>query len=100
MISKNRTDNVNFATPWPTDDPGISRRQSREIQQALLDRGYDIGAADEMIGDKTRQAIQTSNASKASILMAVLGMKLYRMLVVDNATAPMQRCPHSKITHD
>ena len=33
MISKNRTDNVNFATPWPTDDPGISRRQSRANQR-------------------------------------------------------------------
>ena len=93
MISKNRTDNVNFATPWPTDDPGISRRQSREIQQALLDRGYDIGAADGMIGDKTRQAIQDFQRQQGVNPDGRAGMKLYRMLVVDNATAPMQGAP-------
>ena len=93
MISKNRTDNVNFATPWPTDDRGISRRQSREIQQALLDRGYDIGAADGMIGDKTRQAIQDFQRQQGVNPDGRAGMKLYRMLVVDNATAPMQGAP-------
>lgn len=93
MISKNHTDNVNFATPWPTDDPGISRRQSREIQQALLDRGYDIGAADGMIGDKTRQAIQDFQRQQGVNPDGRAGMKLYRMLVVDNATAPMQGAP-------
>lgn len=93
MISKNRTDNVNFATPWPTDDPGISRRQSREIQQALLERGYDIGAADGMIGDKTRQAIQDFQRQQGVNPDGRAGMKLYRMLVVDNATAPMQGAP-------
>ncbi len=93
MISKNRTDNVNFATPWPTDDPGISRRQSREIQQALLDRGYDIGAADGMIGDKTRQAIQDFQRQQGVNPDGRAGMKLYRMLVVDNANAPMQGAP-------
>lgn len=43
---------------WPTDDPGTSRAERREIQQLLLARGYDIGVVDGMIGDKTRQAIQ------------------------------------------
>lgn len=46
-----------FATPWPTDDPGLSRAERRELQQLLLDRGHDIGEADGMIGTKSRQAI-------------------------------------------
>jgi lytic murein transglycosylase len=46
------------AAPWPTDDPGLSRAERREVQQRLLDRGYDIGAVDGMIGSVTRQAIR------------------------------------------
>ncbi|MCB1962830.1 MAG: lytic murein transglycosylase [Rhodocyclaceae bacterium] len=46
-----------FATPWPTDDPGLGRRARRELQQLLLDRGHDIGEVDGMIGSRTRAAI-------------------------------------------
>ena len=44
-------------TPWPTDDPGLSRAQRRELQVLLLKRGYDIGEADGAIGARTRAAI-------------------------------------------
>lgn len=47
-----------FVTAWPTDDAGTSRAERREIQTYLLNKGYDIGAADGLIGDKTRQAIR------------------------------------------
>lgn len=43
--------------PWPTDDAGTSRAERREIQTYLISKGYDIGEADGLIGDKTRQAI-------------------------------------------
>jgi hypothetical protein len=46
-----------FHTPWPTDDPGLSRAQKRELQALLTRRGYDVGAPDGAIGDKTRAAI-------------------------------------------
>lgn len=45
-------------TPWPTDDPGLSRVQRRELQTLLLARGHDIGEVDGMIGTATRRAIQ------------------------------------------
>ncbi|MFV3308320.1 lytic murein transglycosylase [Pseudomonas sp. NY15181] len=45
-------------TAWPTDDPGLSRVQRKELQELLQQRGYDIGKADGMIGDVTRRAIQ------------------------------------------
>ena len=47
-----------FSTIWPTDDAGTSRAERREIQQFLIQRGYDIGEVDGLIGDKSRQAIQ------------------------------------------
>ena len=46
-----------FATPWPTDDRGLSRAERRELQAMLLKRGYDIGAPDGAIGTKTKLAI-------------------------------------------
>ena len=46
-----------IAAAWPTDDPGLSRAQRRELQTALLALGHDIGAADGMVGSATRRAI-------------------------------------------
>ncbi|WP_445116960.1 lytic murein transglycosylase [Acinetobacter sp. WZC-1] len=47
-----------FSKAWPTDDAGTSRAERREIQNYLLKKGYPIGDADGLIGDKTRQAIR------------------------------------------
>ena len=58
LITSNH-DNVGFATPWPTDDPGLSRAENRELQTLLLARGHDIGQPDGLIGAKTRTAIRT-----------------------------------------
>ena len=45
-------------TPWPTDDPGLSRADRRDLQTRLVQRGYDLqGKIDGVIGDKTREAI-------------------------------------------
>jgi lytic murein transglycosylase len=46
-----------FATPWPTDDPGLDRMQRRELQALLLARGHDIGEVDGLVGTRTRRAI-------------------------------------------
>jgi lytic murein transglycosylase len=47
-----------FATPWPTDDAGLSRAERRELQGLLTMRGHDIGPIDGMLGDASRQAIR------------------------------------------
>ncbi len=44
-------------TPWPTDDPGLSREQRRELQALLNQRGYQVGDPDGVIGTKTKEAI-------------------------------------------
>lgn len=50
-------------TPWPTNDPGLSRAERREVQTLLMRRGYDLdGKADGVIGTKTRQAISDFQA--------------------------------------
>ena len=42
---------------WPTDDPGLSRAERRELQQLLVRRGHDIGEVDGMIGKASREAL-------------------------------------------
>lgn len=46
--------------PWPTDDPGLSRAERRELQRLLIAKGYDVGEPDGMIGTRTRQALQAA----------------------------------------
>lgn len=49
-----------FVTPWPTDDPGLSRAERRELQALLIARGHDIGEPDGMIGSRTREALKAA----------------------------------------
>jgi lytic murein transglycosylase len=68
---------------WPTNDPGLSRAERREMQTLLMRRGYDLdGKADGVIGTKTKQAIsdfQTRSGmhpdgrASASVLAALRG---------------------------
>ena len=45
-------------TPWPTDDPGLTRVERREVQALLEQHGYDVGGKhDGVMGTKTREAI-------------------------------------------
>src|SRR5690606_28998252 len=37
-------------TPWPTDDPGLSRAERLQLQKLLIAQGYNIGEADGKIG--------------------------------------------------
>ncbi len=46
-----------IAAPWPTDDPGLSRAERRELQALLAKHGYDVGPPDGAIGAKTKSAI-------------------------------------------
>jgi lytic murein transglycosylase len=46
-----------IVTRWPTDDPGLSRIERRELQTLLAKRGYDVGQPDGAIGNRTKEAI-------------------------------------------
>ena len=58
LLSDRLRGGTGIAAAWPTDDPGLSRVQRRQLQTLLLARGYSIGAADGMVGTLTRRAIQ------------------------------------------
>lgn len=52
-----------FQKAWPTDDPGLSRAERRELQERLNAAGFDAGNADGMIGPRTRTAIEAFQTS-------------------------------------
>ena len=51
-----------FAAAWPTDDPGLSRAERRELQTLLVKLGHDIGEIDGAIGARTREALKAELA--------------------------------------
>lgn len=53
-----------FFTPWPTDDPGLSRAQVRELQAWLQQRGHSLVRADGVMGRNTRDAIAAEFAAR------------------------------------
>jgi lytic murein transglycosylase len=69
-----------FATPWPTDDPGLSRAERRELQGLLLMRGHDIGAIDGMLGEKSRAAIRAEQSRLGVEATGRAGQKLLKAL--------------------
>jgi peptidoglycan hydrolase-like protein with peptidoglycan-binding domain len=69
-----------FATPWPTDDPGLSRAERRELQTLLVARGHDIGEIDGMLGDKSRVAIREEQARLGQTVSGRGGQKILRAL--------------------
>jgi len=79
-----------FMATWPTDDPGTSRAERREIQQFLLNRGYDIGAVDGLIGDKTRQAIRQEQQRLGLSPTGRAGQQILRAFRNENAKRMMQ----------
>lgn len=89
LIENNNT-NTNFATAWPTDDAGISRREAKEIQQALLNAGYDIGTPDGIIGDNTRRAIMEYQRKAGVPVNGRAGQKFYRLIMNQTTTQPAQ----------
>lgn len=69
-----------FATPWPTDDPGLSRAERRELQTLLATRGHDIGEIDGILGDKSRVAVRQEQSRLGQPVSGRGGQKLLQAL--------------------
>ncbi|WP_230657306.1 lytic murein transglycosylase [Psychrobacter sp. I-STPA10] len=105
LITREDSNRTDFITSWPTDDPGISRQQAKEIQQALLNAGYDIGEVDGIIGDNTRKAIMQYQSSRGVFPAdGRAGQKFYRLITNTNAPinntqpVPYQQSPYQPHT--
>jgi lytic murein transglycosylase len=73
-----------FRTAWPTDDPGLSRADRRELQELLVARGYDIGAPDGLIGTRTRAAIRAFQTSAGIVADGRAGGRVLNALRAAN----------------
>ncbi len=69
-----------FATPWPTEDLGLTRAERRELQTLLLARGHDIGEADGLLGEKTRGAVRAEQTRLGWEVDGRAGQKLLKAL--------------------
>lgn len=48
-----------LAGQWPADETPLSRSERIELQQKLMDRGFNPGSVDGIIGANTRQALRS-----------------------------------------
>lgn len=62
LLAERLRGNDGLRASWPTDDPGLSRAERRELQQHLVDLGHDIGPVDGMVGKLTREALAREQA--------------------------------------
>jgi lytic murein transglycosylase len=70
-----------FVTPWPTDDPGLSRAQVRELQAWLQQRGHAQVVPDGVMGRNTRDAIAAERAAKGMPPGRRVGQRTLRELM-------------------
>jgi len=77
-----------FARAWPTDDPGLSRAERRELQSLLIARGYDIGEPDGLIGARTRTALQAVQREAGLVADGRAGQKSLLWLRQNAADPP------------
>lgn len=70
-----------LVTPWPTDDPGLSRAQIRTLQQWLIAQGHDKLVADGIVGAATRDAIEAQRARKGMPADRRVGVKSVEALM-------------------
>jgi membrane-bound lytic murein transglycosylase B len=72
---------TDFVTPWPTDDPGLTRAQVRELQAWLLQRGHAQVTADGVMGRNTREAIEKEFVAKGLPPQRRVGQRTMRLLM-------------------
>lgn len=70
-----------IVTPWPTDDPGLSRAEIRSLQEWLLQRGHTLVTADGVLGRNSRDAIEAELARKGLPPGRRVGQRTMRLLM-------------------
>lgn len=65
---------------WPTDDPGLSRGERRELQRLLAQRGHDIGEPSGVLTTRTRAAVKAEQGRLGHEVTGRPGQRLLRAL--------------------
>jgi lytic murein transglycosylase len=75
-----------FATPWPTDDLGLSRAERRELQRLLAERGHAVGAPSGVLTPQTRAAVKEEQKRLGHEVTGRPGQRLLKALRERNVT--------------
>ena len=75
-----------FATPWPTDDLGLSRAERRELQRLLAERGHAVGAPSGVLTPQTRAAVKEEQRRLGHEVTGRPGQRLLKALRERNVT--------------
>lgn len=70
-----------FERKWPTDDPGLSRKERHQLQELLLERGYDVGEPDGMIGPRTIEAVKAFQTAQGMQPDGYAGQRVLKALM-------------------
>jgi glucose-6-phosphate 1-epimerase len=70
---------------WPTDDPGLSRAEFREVQSLLVARGHCELKVDGADGPRTREAVRQEEARLGWTESGRAGGKLLKALRADRS---------------
>jgi membrane-bound lytic murein transglycosylase B len=70
-----------FVTPWPTDDPGLTRAQVKELQQWLVQKGYTKVVPDGVQGRNTREAIAAEFVARGMPPAKRVGQRTMKLLM-------------------
>jgi lytic murein transglycosylase len=65
-----------LATPWPTDDGGLSRAERRELHAMLLARGHALGPVDALLTPSVRAAVRAEQQAAGQIVTGRPGQLL------------------------
>ncbi|WP_233146187.1 lytic murein transglycosylase [Pigmentiphaga sp. NML080357] len=79
-----------LATAWPTDDPGLSRAEIRELQALLLARGHDVGTPDGIPGGRTRAAVAAEQERAGMAVDGRVGRRILDALRQNPIPGPEQ----------
>lgn len=72
---------TDYVTPWPTDDPGLTRAQVRELQAWLVTRGHTQVVPDGVQGRITRDAIAAEFTARGLPPQRRVGQRTMRLLM-------------------
>lgn len=71
---------------WPLDNPPITRSQTQEMQQALVDLGYDPGGVDGIFGPNTRRALMAFQRQRGELADGYAGRLMYDAVIAARNT--------------
>jgi lytic murein transglycosylase len=80
LLTNRLKGDTGLVTAWPTDDPGLSRAQIKELQGLLAARGYDVGTPDGIPGSRTRDAVASEQLRLGYPQDGRVGYRVYSAL--------------------